>query len=69
MYSVVVLTLLLAPTCGFVQGPEASSFTDPNTNITFQAAEHENSGMKFGIALPKGPGNDFIGFFVSHSFL
>jgi len=64
MYSLVLLALLLVPFGGFAQDrPESSSFTDPNTAIMFQVSEHAGSGMKFGLALPKAPGKDFIGFF------
>jgi hypothetical protein len=66
MYPLVLLALLLAPLGCFAQDePGSTSFTDPNTTITFQVSEHANSGMKFGIALPKVLGKDFIGFFVS----
>jgi hypothetical protein len=48
----------------FAFAQESSSFTESKTGITFQVSEHA-SGMKFGIAIPKTPGKDFIGFFVS----
>jgi cellobiose dehydrogenase (acceptor) len=38
-------------------------FTDPATGIAFQAFQHA-SGFKFGVALPKDVGGDFIGLLV-----
>ncbi|KAF2424884.1 hypothetical protein EJ08DRAFT_652212 [Tothia fuscella] len=56
-----LIVMLLAPYCAYGQ-TDTTTFTDTATGITFQTSEH-GSGMKFGIALPITPGNDFIGFF------
>jgi hypothetical protein len=61
MQKVLLLATFLAPF--FASAQDSVSFTEPNTGITFQVAEHA-SGMRFGMALPKTPGKDFIGFFV-----
>jgi hypothetical protein len=42
-------------------------FTDPATGIAFQAFSHA-SGFKFGVALPKSVGGDFIGLLVSYTW-
>jgi hypothetical protein len=62
MYSKLFLAALVAPF--FASAQDGSSFTEPNTGITFQVFEH-SPAMKFGIVIPKTPGKDFIGFFVS----
>jgi hypothetical protein len=42
---------------------ESTPWTDPASGIAFQALQHK-SGFKFGVALPKTPGADFIGVLV-----
>jgi hypothetical protein len=58
-----VLTTIVATVAaqGSTQG-----YTDPATGIAFQTYTADKVGAKFGIALPAGPGTDFIGQIVCH---
>jgi hypothetical protein len=60
-----LLRLVLLAAAGFAsaQGATSAVFTDPATGISFQAFT-SGSDSKFGVALPKTGGEDFIGFLV-----
>jgi len=58
--SSVVASLVAAVSAqGSTQG-----YTDPSTGIAFQTYTADKIGAKFGIAMPAGPGTDFIGQIV-----
>ncbi|KAK7748678.1 hypothetical protein SLS53_000700 [Cytospora paraplurivora] len=51
-------TFVSAATTGSDGNPEASQYTDSNTNITFLG--YANEGFHFGMALPSDPNEDLI---------
>jgi Cytochrome domain of cellobiose dehydrogenase len=68
--AIALLALLASPSAARTTAAAAADkplvsapWTDPATGIAFQALQHE-TGFRFGVALPKTPGADFIGVLV-----